>query len=85
MSAKNLNANVKDKIQEAFHELHLLGMMHGDVRAANILVGTEGSVWIIDFEMAQVVSDSMKDEMLESENLDVTRLLDDIVNCKQYI
>jgi RIO-like serine/threonine protein kinase len=75
-----LKGAVKDKIRKAFRELHRLGIMHGDVRAANILVAPEGSVWIIDFESAEVVSDSTKSEMLESENAEVERLLNDLMS-----
>jgi predicted Ser/Thr protein kinase len=45
----------------------------------------DGSVWIIDFESAEVVSDSTKSEILEGENIEVERLLNDIMSGKQYI
>jgi RIO-like serine/threonine protein kinase len=54
--------------------------MHGDVMAANILVAPHESVSIIDFESAEVVSDSTKSEMLESENAEVERLLNDLIS-----
>jgi tRNA A-37 threonylcarbamoyl transferase component Bud32 len=54
---------VNEKIRKAFGELHRHGVMHGGVRAANILVAPHGSVSIIDFESGEVVSDSTKSEM----------------------
>ena len=32
--------------------IHSLGMIHGDVRLENILIGKDGNVWFIDFETA---------------------------------
>ena len=45
-------------MEQAFAEIHKLEIIHGDVRAANILVAEDESVWILDFESAQVVSGS---------------------------
>jgi RIO-like serine/threonine protein kinase len=75
---------VEDKVLKAFDELHKLGVMHGDIRAANILVETNGCVWIVDFELAKIVPDSGKTEMLKSEKAEVKRLLDGILSGNQY-
>ena len=50
MSAENLTADVEQKVQDALTAIHGLGVIHGDVRLGNILVGNDGTVWFIDFE-----------------------------------
>jgi len=47
--------------------------LHGDVRASNILVSTDKSVFILDFEFAKT---GVEFNRLESEMIQVTALLD---------
>jgi len=71
----NICASVEDKVKKAFLELHRRKILHGDVRASNILVSGQ-SVYIIDFESAQTASD----EFLESEMYEVERLFKKLRN-----
>lgn len=48
--------------------------MHGDVRPENILVRTDGAVWIIDFEFSRILaalSDRSKLLSQERENVEL--------------
>ena len=74
-----------DKIEKAFAELHKLHVLHGDVRASNIIVASNESIWIIDYELARVVEDSSAAKLFESEKLEVKELLAKIRSGKQYI
>jgi serine/threonine protein kinase len=42
---------------EALHHAHQQGVLHRDVKPANILVDAAGHVWVTDFGLAQVQSD----------------------------
>jgi RIO-like serine/threonine protein kinase len=54
-----LTAEVEKKVLEAFDNIHQLGIVHNDVRPANVLVALpEHSVWIIDFEHAGSANES---------------------------
>ena len=64
---------MEDKIKKAYLELHRRNVLHGDVRASNILVSTDKSVFIVDFEFAQT---GIEFNRLESEMTQVTRLLE---------
>ena len=79
-----MKGNVTDKVESAFEELHRLHIVHGDVRAANILIAVDKSVWLIDFEFAQVVSGSSAMEIIEGETIEVKRLLAKIRNDESY-
>jgi serine/threonine protein kinase len=48
---------MEQKILQAFGRIHSLGILHGDIRPDNILVGAEGDVWIIDFEFARIATE----------------------------
>ena len=50
--------------------------MYGDVRASNILVSSNKSVYVIDFEAARTRSETL----LESEMSEVERLLEKVKN-----
>ena len=41
----------------AFKEIHARGVCHGDVRCENILVRSDGSVVVVDFEMSTIDAD----------------------------
>jgi RIO-like serine/threonine protein kinase len=51
-----LTDDVEREIIDAFHAIHGSGVVHGDVRADNILVSEDGKVWIVDFEFAEIVT-----------------------------
>jgi RIO-like serine/threonine protein kinase len=78
-----LTAKIGGKILEAFKSIHSFGIIHGDVRAENILVAERGDiVWIIDFEFAEIMSEG--DDLWESkaaqELEDVKELLKEVNN-----
>ena len=84
MSSENLSDNVANKVEQAFTEIHKLDVIHGDVRAANILVAEDDSISILDFESAQVVSGSQAQEFIDGEALEVKFLLDRIRRDEPY-
>lgn len=65
---------MEDKIKKAYGELHRRKVLHGDVRASNILISNNESIYIIDFESARTGSETL----LESEMSDVERLLEKV-------
>ena len=70
MSKDNICTLVEDKVRKAYQELHRRKVLHGDIRAANILVSSNESVYIIDFESARTDAElSLEDEMGEVEKL----------------
>ena len=84
MSSENLSDNVANKVEQAFTEIHKLDVIHGDVRAANILVAEDESVWILDVESAQVVSGSEGQIFIDGEASEVKILLDKIRSHEPY-
>jgi serine/threonine protein kinase len=62
--------SVEDKVRKAYQELHRRKVLHGDIRAANILVFSNKSVYLVDFESARTDAElSLDDEMGEVEKL----------------
>jgi serine/threonine protein kinase len=43
---------------EALEHAHQLGVVHRDVKPANLLVDARGNLWILDFGLAQIQSDT---------------------------
>jgi serine/threonine protein kinase len=43
---------------EALEHAHQLGIVHRDVKPANLMVDTRGNLWVTDFGLAQVQSDT---------------------------
>ena len=84
MSSENLSDKVANKVEQAFAEIHKRKIIHGDVRAANILVAEDESVWILDFESAQVVSGSEGQIFIDGEASEVKILLDKIRRHEPY-
>ena len=71
-------------MEKAFAEIHKLDVVHGDVRAANILVAEDESIRIVDFEYAEVISGSSRKFLLDGEDSEVKMLLDRIRNGEPY-
>jgi len=70
LSKDNICTSVEDKVRKAYHEIHRRKILHGDIRAANILISTSKSIYIIDFESARPAAESnLEDEMAEVEKL----------------
>jgi len=70
LSKDNICTSIEDKVRKAYQEIHRRKVLHGDVRAANILVSSNKSVYIIDFESARTNAESiLDDEMAEVEKL----------------
>ena len=73
LSKENICPLVEDKIKKAYLELHRRKVLHGDVHAGNILVSSDKSIFIIDFEFSRM---AVELKFLESEMSQVTSLLD---------
>ena len=57
-------------MRKAYQEIHRRNVLHGDVWAANILVSSNQSVYIVDFESARFDAESiLEDEMAQVEKL----------------
>ena len=70
LSNDNICTTVEDKIRKAYHEPHRHKVLHGDMRASNILVSDNKSVYIIDFESSRTEAESaLEDEMCDVEKL----------------
>ncbi len=63
----NFNPIIKRNILKAFAQIHSRKVCHGDVRVENILVKSDNSVVIIDFEtsVAQASRDRLRAEARE--------------------
>ena len=59
-------------VVNAFKEIHARGVHHGDVRCENILVRSDGTVVVVDFEMSTIDADEDK---LNAEMREVKYLL----------
>lgn len=71
---------------EAFSAIHSLGVIHGDIREENILVGKDGNIWVIDFEMSSIVSSAMGHHgwsLLTSEMATVKGLCADLMSFRK--
>jgi serine/threonine protein kinase len=78
VSSSNLTAKVEIEILKAFDAIHSLGVIHGDIRGDNILVGKDGnSTWIVDFEFAEIIPEGFdeKDAKITQETGAVEELL----------
>jgi RIO-like serine/threonine protein kinase len=72
---------VERRVLQAFEAIHALHVVHGDVRPANVLVGDDGMVWVVDFEFSSIVDDHNSDQFSSEmsavkEMLRVTKLGD---------
>jgi serine/threonine protein kinase len=72
----------ESEILKAVDAIHSLGVIHGDIRSDNILVGKDGSsAWIVDFEFAEIMEGlDDKDAKITQEIGDVKELLRKIKN-----
>jgi 3-deoxy-D-manno-octulosonic acid kinase len=58
LSPENLSPEVERRVISTFEQIHEKGVWHGDVRKENILIGSDGKVWIIDFELSRWFGDT---------------------------
>jgi len=63
-SKENICPLVEDKIKKAYLELHRCKVLRGDVHPGSILVSSDKSVFIIDFEFSRMTGEL---KVLESE------------------
>jgi serine/threonine protein kinase len=62
-----LTPHVEDEILKAMDAIHSLGVIHNDIRAANILIGEDRkSVWMVDFESARINPEGEEQMMRET-------------------
>jgi len=54
----NVCGSLEDEVKKAYLELHCMTVLHGDVRASNILVSRQAP-YIIDFEAACTGSEGL--------------------------
>ena len=66
------NPTVAKNILHAFSELHARKIWHGDVREENILVRSDNTVVVIDFEWSEI---NAQPDKLEAEMEEVKTLL----------
>jgi tRNA A-37 threonylcarbamoyl transferase component Bud32 len=64
---------VRENVIHAFEEIHAWGVYHGDVRSENILVRSDESVVVLNFEISEMDAD---DKDLDDEMEDVKRLVE---------
>lgn len=76
------NSTIAKNVLKAFGELHARKICHGDIRAENILVRSDNSVVVIDFELSQANADS---DMLKNEILEVKSLLAGLRGVKNQV
>ena len=78
-----MTRKIEEEIFNAYKAIHSLGIVHGDVRAENILVAEDGNkVWIIDFEFAEIMDGASEAEsMIYQEREAVMELLNEF---KEY-
>ena len=74
----NLTTKAEHEILKAFDLIHSLGVIHGDIRAENILIADEAA-WIIDFELAEIMEegDEQKESKISEESAAVRELLNE--------
>ena len=85
----NLTADVEQKVGEALTAIHRLGVIHGDIRVANILLSNDGTVWFIDFE-ASIFAESIKsagtgESLFQRERDALVRCLEKITNTSKEV
>jgi serine/threonine protein kinase len=83
-----LTIKAENKIIKGFEAIHALGVVHGDIRADNILVGEGGNaVWIVDFEFSALVGEGhdVKPSKTAQEMAEVKRILKDIKNYRNRL
>lgn len=83
VSSSNLTANAENKIIKGFESIHALGVVHGDIRAENILVSKGGdAAWIVDFEFSAMIGEGHTAKLSKTaqEMVEIKRLLMEIKN-----
>jgi RIO-like serine/threonine protein kinase len=66
------NSTISKNVMKAFKELYIRKVYHGDIRVENILVKSDDSVVVVDFERSIINAD---EKMLKEEMKEVKRLL----------
>jgi DNA-binding helix-hairpin-helix protein with protein kinase domain len=64
--------NMGRNVVKAFKEIHARGVCYGDVRCKNILVRSDGTVVLVDFETSKIDAD---EDELNTEMKEVKYLL----------
>lgn len=78
-----MTSKAESEILKAFDAIHSLNIIHGDVRAGNILVAEGGNTaWIIDFEFAEIIKEEgdARETLISEETQVVRELLEGFKN-----
>ncbi len=67
------------KAGEILAKLHSKDIIHGDYTAANLLIDSEGKMWVIDFGLGYVSND------VEDKAVDVFTMLKSIEHKKEFL
>jgi thiamine kinase-like enzyme len=65
------NSTIARNVVNAFKEIHVRGVYHGDVRVENVLVREDDSIVLIDFEWSRMSADEnlLVEEMKQVKSL----------------
>jgi serine/threonine protein kinase len=66
------NPMISKNVVAAYQEIHARGVLHRDVRPQNILVRSDNSVVVVDFELSDLYTDA---EVFEAEMKEVSGML----------
>ena len=73
LSSELINETIADNVYKAYHKIHELGVLHGDVRKENILVRKDESIVIVDFERTEI--NNVPKVVIDIEDCEVQALL----------
>jgi serine/threonine protein kinase len=66
------NSMISKNVVTAYQEIHAREVLHRDVRPQNILVRSDNSVVVVDFELSDLYTDA---EVFEAEMKEVSGML----------
>lgn len=58
-------ADAVDKLNDAIHKMNEAGIIHHDLHSGNVMVGTNGKIYIIDYDMAKYAGNEESDLIYE--------------------
>jgi tRNA A-37 threonylcarbamoyl transferase component Bud32 len=76
LSSKNITMKIRNKVCQAFEEIHKLGVLHGDIASRNIMIAENDQVFVVDFGLSKMENVSEREK--EEEMMDLNLLLDEL-------